>query len=35
VILPLIISLLATLCAAVMAYGVHPGWATQFSWGVG
>jgi hypothetical protein len=35
VILPLIISLLATLCAAVMAYGVHPGWAQQFSWGVG
>jgi hypothetical protein len=34
VILPLLISILATLAAAVMSYGVHPGWA-RFAWGVG
>jgi hypothetical protein len=34
VILPLILSVLATLFAAFMAYGVHPGWA-HYSWGIG
>jgi hypothetical protein len=34
VFLPLILSLLATVSAAVMSYGTHPGWA-QYHWGLG
>jgi hypothetical protein len=34
VILPLLLSFFATLAAAVMAYGIHPGWV-HFSWGLG
>jgi hypothetical protein len=34
VILPCVLSILATLAAALMAYGVHPGWV-HYSWGLG
>src|SRR5207302_5317508 len=33
VFLPLLLSFFATLAAAVMAYGTHPGWAQQ-GWGL-